>query len=223
MKKIIIIHIILAFAVCSCNQDFIGFDTSRASLYFTQTNVTKLFYASDSDVLEVDLKINTTGLVAETDRSFVLKVISDSTNAVSGFDYEPLKDSYTFKAGETSASITLKFFKNDSVDVRASRLYLGFEELNGFTPGPLENAYVDIKSSNVIEKPDYWPYQYGQFSPEKYKIFFRLTGFDSFPSASDFESGSVLRMYLISSVTYALKTYWAENEVLDEDGNPVPW
>ncbi len=211
------------FAICSCDQGFMDFDTSKASLYFTQTSVEKVFYASDKDTLEVNLTINTTGIIGETDRSFALKIINDSTSALSGFDYEPLKESYIFKAGETSANVNIKLFKNDSVDVRASRLYLGFEELNGFRPGPLENAFVDIKSSNVIEKPDHWPYQYGQFSPEKFNIFFLITGFDSFPSESDFASGSATRLYLMSSVSYALKTYWAENEILDENGNPVPW
>ena len=223
MKKIFIPFIIIFFAY-SCKEELMQFDTNSASLYFEASGASKAFFASEKDTLEVEVNVNATGVASSADRTFLLRINEDSTNAVAGYDYEPLENAYTMSAGETQMTLKIKLLRNDSIDNRPSRLYLSFdEESNDFKPGPYEQAFFDIESTNVIVEPDYWPYTYGQFSPEKYKVFFQITGLESFPPEEEFQYSHPNYLYLRNQVGYALQTYWNENEVLDENGNPVPW
>lgn len=125
-------------SLTSCEQELMGFD-GESSLYFDVR-----FYAShidkadwphrlhtavsfgstmDNDIA-VEIPVRTTGVVKDYDRPYKIEVVSDSTTATIGEEFDPIEMNRVIKAGELTDTIKFTAHRTKAIDNDTLRLQL---------------------------------------------------------------------------------------------------
>lgn len=197
--------------------------------------------------LELNLKVQASGMPSNIDREFEVIVVKDSTELQDG-DFDGLESFYVIKAGETSTTINLTFHRkeymtNDTLQLQLalvenkyfSLMYSDFgkaPEQYDYTKNPKfdynHNASIhNIFVYDVMSKPNQWLGGannsglgvLGNFSAKKWKLMMELSGtvIDDWSSALTMPNSRMQGIGEILAV-YLLEKARAKDPVLDEDG-----
>lgn len=204
------------------------------------------FGSTLDDEIPLSLKIQASGMPSTIDREFSIIVVKDSTEIQDG-DFAGLNPSYVIKAGETSTTVNLTFYRKEHMKGDTLRLQLGLVENEYFslmytdygkTPEqyePTSNPKFDFNHdasvhnifvSDVMSRPNQWAGNdatgigsLGAFSEKKWRLIMELTGttIDDFSSASTMPA---IRMKAIGETLarYLLEKALAKEPVLEADG-----
>ena len=176
------------------------------------------------------LRVKILGAVSRNDRQVSVRVLEDLSNVEDG-DFEPLRSSYTLKAGEVYGTVPVHFHRMASLEGEERRLVVELIENEDFTL-PIRRwrnsntEYVDVTrhtiviSDKYVQLPGYREGHFGPFSEKKMKILLDL-GQMKF---SDFNEP--LSITFTKSLGQKLDRYLAEQKakgetVLEADGEEM--
>lgn len=263
MNKIKMISSIalLSAVLTGCERELMTYE-GKDSLYFDIRNEvawldpdtwsheyfsTVSFGSTSSDEISKTFKVQASGMPSSVDREFRVVVVKDSTELLEG-DFTGLAESYCIKAGETSTTVDLTFYrgahmKNDTLQLQLAlvaneHFSLMFDEI-GKAPEqyePLVDAAFDYNHNasihnifvfDVLSKPKQWAGMedtgmgsLGGFSAKKWRLIMKLTG----TTVEDFADASTMpsaRMVAIGETlaSFLLDKARMKTPVLDEDGS----
>lgn len=214
-----------------------------AHQYFTTVEFGNLV----EDEISVSFKVMASGMTKDYDRSFKVTANNDSTTAISGTDFEGLKDEYVIKAGETNTVVSFTIHRTQRMDGDTLRLQLQLHENEHFklpftyygdvlgTYKPDENPNFDFNKDasihnififDVLSRPSTWSGNdvnglgtFGKFSAKKFRLLMQLSN----TTVIDYQSASTMprvRQTAIGQLLakYLLEKAAAKDPVLDEDG-----
>ena len=173
------------------------------------------------------LNVKILGSVADYDREVKVRIVEDQSTVQDG-DYEPLKDTYTLKAGQIYGQIPITFHREPSLQGRERTLVVELVENEDFTL-PIRvwrnssTEFVNVVRHSVVisdkyvQLPGYRPGHFGPFSEKKMRLIVELSGM----SLNDFNE--VLPVTLTKTIGQKLDRYLAEMKakgtpVYEEDG-----
>jgi len=264
MKKdkyiIIIFSLILLLTAQSCEKDIMSYQ-GKPGVYFAvqhgsaagnentwpyQPNTKVEFFRILEDRTTVNIKVMATGPVADYDRSFMVKINPDSTNATQGVHYEPLSGNYYIPAGEAYTTIPVTIMRTADMQERdvviglqlvpGEYFELAFPEwdavddlLDGNIVDSFDASLHSIVINDVMTQPVRWvgaqnndgseSGYWGVFSRKKLELFceyFNLT-YDDFNSEE--KMPSVFRKQIYITMSAVLKEAFNNgNPILEEDG-----
>lgn len=200
-----------ALALAACDNDEVDkFSSDAAGIYFQYGIQTRLFINSEQytdsssfsfsnvndDVMQYVLTttVKTLGNVAPYDRAVKVVVDDANTTAVAGTDYEANLDTVTIKAGESSATISVRFLRTAKLMNNRVRLVLRLQPNDNFTipftrqkntnvynaSGDTINAdRFDFIVSEIYTQPSYWSFAqdyFGAWSVSKFRYINRICG-----------------------------------------------
>ena len=230
MKKFI--YFIAAFIILqvnfSCSEEKIDFYNGGDAIYFDQQygvawfdtvkqsrqNYSMIKFgnmdAKDSLLL---IKVASAGYVRDYDRPFGVEVVADSTNAVSGEEYEILTANPMIPAGQNSTVISVLMHSSGRMDSTMVKLQLRlvpgehfvtiFDETGiGVNPHRQNGGGVytelgvnydpmihNVFANSELQHPGYWLPIFGDFSSHKLRLFIEIPGAKFGWKPSDFEKG----------------------------------
>ena len=173
------------------------------------------------------LNVKILGPVADHDREVKVRVVEEQSTVLDG-DFEPLKDTYTLKAGQIYGQIPITFHRVPSLQGKERVLVVELVENEDFTL-PIRvwrnssTEFVNVVRHSVVisdkyvQLPGYRPGHFGPFSEKKMRLIVELSGM----SLNDFNE--VLPVTLTKTIGQKLDRYLAEMKakgtpVYEEDG-----
>jgi hypothetical protein len=236
--------------------DGIYFDQQWPSAvpWFDSTRLARQCYSivafgsmDNSDSL-LEVRVETTGYKRDYDRPFGLEIVEDSTNAISGEDYELLTTDPKISAGQTSTYIRLLVHSTERMNDETVKLQLRlipgeyfelpFGDDTGVKPlratgGDIYTEYStnfdpaihNIFANRFLTKPAGWlDFRYGTYSRKKYALMLQLCSEQFGWTVSTFEDRNKMASLAVLAArvtaTYLTQQYNKGREywVLDEDG-----
>ena len=234
-------------------EDNLYFDVRRGPAWLEPNTWAHQFFTTVEfgnltvDEVTVSCKIMASGMPKDYDRPFTVTINKDSTTAIAGSDFDPLKEDYVIKAGETNAIVSLIVHRTERMDGDTLRLQLQlhaneFFSLNYTNFGDYSLAYSPEKNPSfdynkdagvhniflydVLSRPAAWNGNdvnglgtLGKFSAKKFRLMMKLsnTTIEDFKSSASMPS---IRQSAIGELVskYLLEQAAANTPVLDEDG-----
>lgn len=257
MKRYFWISMIICAAAClqSCEKDTMvygGEPGGVSGIYFlyssgyTMMGGVKAYNYQDSMEISfakvpgnvtkntVYLPVNVLGNVADYDRTYRVKVVSDV--AVEGVDYEPLHEEYVVPANASAVQLPLVLLRTERLKKEKLRLTVELLENEDFKlllPSKLgkdqktevSTTHLKVIFSEIYTKPFYWVFYgqevFGDFTLAKFEFVNAQMGW----APADWDNGGVsagIIYYAGRKVQQALQLRAdAGDPVLDEDGKPM--
>ncbi|RFM28204.1 DUF4843 domain-containing protein [Deminuibacter soli] len=151
-----------------------NFDQKQAdSVLFT------FAYTPNLSADTISLPVQLSGIRADHDRRFIIRVDKDSTTAIENLHYKPFDSSYVLPANTGTVFVNFVIYNNDSLLQQRSvsirfRLY-PTADLGTNLPYKLISNKVVF--SNKLEEPEWWPMWMGDYySQVKHELFIVVTG-----------------------------------------------
>ncbi|WP_289755520.1 DUF4843 domain-containing protein [uncultured Duncaniella sp.] len=224
MKKIIYCLLSMTLLWTSCSEEVIDYYSGQESIYFAQqwgvphfthdylslggTLVNCLQPSSKIPFGEMivndsilNLTIQTSGACKDYDRPFKIEVVTDSTTAIEGTEFELIDNEAVIPAGEVRTKVKMVFHKTSRMDdenlqvqlrlVPGEHFSLPFDsdgfgnmpKIHSGSPyyteygGNFDPAIHNIFVNNFLVKPLNWnDYNMGIWSQEKYRLLLDYTG-----------------------------------------------
>ncbi len=191
LKYSSVLVIIVFFASCKKNIDSMYEGKARIQFkYYTldynknmilNNKTTFSFGISDDAVIKDTARIvvEFLGSASDVDRTYKVKVASDSTTAIEGVHYEPISKTQTFKAGRFSDTLEIVVLRSSLsssfTDPEDVRLSLTLEPSEDFDLGMKNGLKTYLHINNYLSEPVWWNttlrYNYiGFYHPKKWKI-----------------------------------------------------
>lgn len=257
MKKLYIIGL-LSCMFASCEQEIMTYEGGDA-IYFDvrygaewgdpENQWAHQYYTPvefgnlSSDTHTARLRVKVTGTIKNYDRPFTVTILADSTNAVSGSDYESFPTEYVIKAGETSAYIDVTMKRTERMSTENVSLTLQLQTNEHFilpfndygdsaghwSPDTAYGNNTDasmhkIVANDFVTQPAGWIGTdaglglFGKFSPTKYRLMMEVTN-------TSMEDYATRNTGFANAVSESFARYLLEQAakgreyvVLDEDG-----
>lgn len=143
------------------------------------------------------------------DKSYSVAVVADSSSAVEGEDFEPLKSSYIFHKGLGIDSLPVIVYRENLKSALSKNIFLKLQETDDLKIGFVEYSTIRLSVSAVRPRPVDWYYVsafLGDYHYLKYEKWIELTG-------SEVISG-VANSYKNYYATL-VKDYFNNNEIYD--------
>ncbi len=171
MKKIIIYILLfqLGLIFSGCKKEIMGY-TGREGVYFAvQSGTASLSinswpYQPNSNVefvrigkpqVDFSVKVMITGPVKDYDRTFKVEVNPDSSTAVSGQHYEPLKSDWTIPAGAVSTNVVVRLKRTPDLQLVPKTLGLRLVATKDFSLSfPEWDAIPSLTGGTVVKEFD---------------------------------------------------------------------
>ena len=178
---IIILLAVIGFASCK-KADEMLFDHAPSVYFDTQggdrDSILRTFaYTPTLAQDTVWIPVRLLGIRTNQARTFAARVEMDSSTAIPGVHYEPLKPTYTIKADQGFTYLPLVIYNKDKeLEERSVSVMI---KLTGTTDLAIQNPYL-IKAKVVfsakLEKPDWWDtWPLPPYSRTKHELFFLVT------------------------------------------------
>lgn len=219
MKKslYVIVSLLTAMMFSSCEKDLMDFE-GEPNIYFNLRSGAEWLdslkwphkYSSEvsfgnmvQDDYEVTIPVCVTGTPVDYDRAFSIEVVSDSTTAKAGVEFDDIQTEHVIKAGELSAEIKVKFHRTADIDGDTLRLQIRLKQNQYFNTKFKEYAEDGYQSQylhrqfdnnhdatchniyvyDVLSRPEGWVGNdanglgtFGAFSAKKYRLMMELSG-----------------------------------------------
>lgn len=177
MRKIIYSVLLsgLCFAIAGCKKET-TFYSGEEGIYFAvqrgavhgseavwafQRNTPVEFVKLKGAIDTLRLRVMITGAVKDYDRPFTVIANPDSTTAVAGINYEPLKPEYVIKAG--SIDTRIEIIVKRTADIQQQFKLLGLKLIPG--------KHFTLSINEWRQIPPYWaPDIKGNFNPSLHQI-----------------------------------------------------
>lgn len=203
------------------------------------------FFNIPGSVDTLYLKVMTTGRAKDYDRHFFAEVVTDSTTAIEGDNYEKLIGKYTVKAGEYFTHIPVVLNRTENIQAEAKSMLIRLIPSEDFTigipvwkkiPGQWDGVVKgDFKAdehkliiTDFLSKPARWigmnnagleAGQWGEYSQKKFVLIcdqFELSP-SEFMTASTMPDAkrTVIKEHM---VRYLQNLYNQKTPILEEDG-----
>jgi len=204
------------------------------------------FVSIGKDVVDFPVKVMITGAVKDYDRTFRVEVNPDSTTAVAGKHYEPIKTEFKIPAGGITANIVVRL--NRTADLETTPVTLGlrlvetkdfklsFPEwdaiptLTGGTVVPKFDASLHtLKINDIMVQPAVWPGSlqpgnresglFGVFTRKKMEFLIDNLGL-TYQDFASTETMPQARYFLVANdaAKILMQRFDAKNPVLEDDG-----
>lgn len=239
MKNLLYLSIVLALSLTACDQQidypYQGKDRIQFTHYTSDHNGVRTYYTEktyslgflDDEIHQETIKIpvELLGRVADTERTYQVGIIAESTNAVEGVHYEPFSATQTFAAG--AITDTLRIVVNRDALSTSFRnpediyLHLKIEPTDDFDIGLAGGAAMKIVLTNYLSEPVWWNAPgvwFGAldyYHPLKWKILIsfneKFADYDKSPYGYNDADGKVY--------VNGLSAYLNANVVVDEETN----
>lgn len=205
MNRLIILFLSVSTLFCSCNTDidypFQGKDKvhfkhynisgSGSRVYFNKTVVPSGIRPDEIEIDTARVVVELLGRKADYDRKYNVIVLADSTDAVEGVHYKPLKGEYILKANQLTDTMEVYVIrKNLSTSFRNpedKRLCLEIQPSEEFDCGLQLGLNTSLILNNYLPEPVWWESKFMgglyYYHPKKWKI---LMSFDE--KFADFNS-----------------------------------
>lgn len=181
------------------------YTNSSSANWANQPYTITSFLNTTEPTITIKLRVNITGNSVGYDRAFKVVVDKDSTTAVEGQHYEPIKQEYVVKANEFYGEIPVVIKRTSDLRTKEVKLGLRLLENESFKltmpvwypiPTMQENVignakfdarYHAIRFSDLLVQPPVWAWYgavfsgsedsyWGAFTPGKYDLMCRLSG-----------------------------------------------
>lgn len=216
MNKYIIILLVVV-GVYSCQEDtllqyeggnFLNFDKNSES----DSLEVSFFFHPGQEQIQVPVGLEIVGNILEKNTEFNLDFDAENSTATED-DFE-LPEILEFKAGKVKDTINLTLNKSEKLNDSIYKLILKIVPNSNFQTGITEKSILKIYFTSKISQPTWWvgdieSIYLGEFSAEKYNLFFEVTG-----------QSDLTNMHLSTVRQYALmfKRYLAENPTYEKNG-----
>ena len=196
MKRIYFIALIAMIITQSCEKDPAFSFKGDDRIYFDYPKV--LNNRGEETEFEVDslvfsfmtlpdeitqdtvwVKVKRVGERAKVDKSYAVTVVADSSSAVAGIDFEPLKSSYIFNKNIGVDSFPVIVYREPLKSALSKNIFLQLQETADFKLGFIEYQTILLSISAVYPRPDDWSYvepYLGEYHYLKYEKWIELTG-----------------------------------------------
>lgn len=137
------------------------------------------------------IKLKRVGERSETDKLYAVQVVRDSSSAVEGVDFEPLKPSYVFRKKLGVDSMPLIVYREHLKTTLSKNILLKIKETEDFKIGFMEYATFKVSISDLYPVPDDWYLvsgHLGEYHYMKYEKWIELTGTTGFGNSASFRS-----------------------------------
>lgn len=125
------------------------------------------------------VKVKRVGERASIDKSYSVIAVADSSSAVAGMDFEPLKSSYVFRKDIGVDSFPVIVYREPLKSALNKTIFLKLQETEDFKLGFIEYKTIRLSVSAVYPRPDDWSYvepYLGDYHYLKYEKWIELTG-----------------------------------------------
>lgn len=167
-----------------------GLDDSKQD-YTAETQIPFAVYSTISDTTLI-VRAKVIGPAVNHDRMVTVQVVAldDSEQAIEGWDYDPLDNNYTVKAGEVYALIPIHFYLKGDLEGKERKLQIELVANADFQtpmsewlrPNSSDKNGVDVLrhtitiSNKWVQLPGFRTYFFGTYSEKKCKLICSLFG-----------------------------------------------
>jgi len=214
-KYIIILLVIVGFY--SCQEDSLLLYESGNYLNFDKNSdrdslEVSFFFHPGQESIQVPVGLEIVGNILETDTEFNLAFDAENSTATED-DFE-LPEILKFKAGEVRDTINLTLNKSEKLNDSIYKLVLKIVPNSNFKKGITERSILKVYFTSQVSQPTWWDddiesVYLGEFSAEKYNLFFEVTG------QSDLTN---MHLSMVRQHALKFKRYLAENPTYEKDG-----
>ena len=221
MKKYIYLLITIAF-LYACSEEelqkyesgnYLNFQYQEYKNFKNDSVDISFFFYPGKDKIKVPIGFELVGNLLNEDKEFVLEFDKENSTAEeSDFSFE---EKLMFKANKTIDTVFLTLNKSEKLNDSIFKIVFNLVENSNFKPGITEKKSLKIYFTSQVSKPEWWKddietVYLGEFSAEKYNLFFQLN------NITDLEDVhlSIVRQYALK-----LKHYLFENPTYDSEGN----
>ena len=210
MKKIIFLSLIIGVLLSSCQKavemKYVG--VTNIVFGVSTDTLTPIVYSflehpnvKDVDTIYVPVRIQ--GNRASYDRKVNISVVKDSTTAIEGTHYVPLKAEYIMPADSGSIQIPVIIKKGDN-KLNLSTIKLALRLIpNEFFGLNTAYQYTSITFSNTLKKPVWWTFWQSnlpKFSVTAYSLVTKVTGRTAFATSYANDPLLYISIYAMTSV-----------------------
>lgn len=214
-KFIIILFIVIGFF--SCNEDNLLTYESDNYLSFAKNSEkdsieVSFFFHPGAEKITIPVGVELTGNLLESAADFSVAIDSEVSTA-SENDFT-LPDVLNFKAGQVKDTFDLIINKSEKLKDSLFLLVLKIVPNSNFKVGVTEQSVLKVYFTSKVSQPTWWVAEVenlylGEFSAEKYNLFFEVTG------QSDLTD---MHLSLVRQHALKFKRYLAENPTYEKDG-----
>jgi len=215
-KYIVLLLIIVGFF--SCKEDTLSLYESDNYLNFDKNSdkdslEVSFFFYPGKEKLQVPIGLELVGNLLEADTEFELSFDTENSTA-SETDFE-LPESLKFKAGEVKDTVWLTLNKSEKLNDATFSIIFHIAPDSNFKKGISEKSIFKVYFTSQVSKPIWWvddieSVYLGDFSAEKYNLFFEVTG------ESDLTG---MHLSLVRQHALKFKRYLTENPSYEKDGS----
>jgi len=186
---IIIILALLFLASCKKAEEMVF--SNEANVYFDIYNgdkdslVRTFAYTPTKAQDTLYLPVRISGIRTGSSRTYKVRVESDSSTAVPGQHYEPLKNSYTMPANAGKAYIPVIMYNKDKMlEEKSVSIIIKLIASDDFGVNNPTMLRAKVVFSSKLEKPDWWDMWLTNYSRTKHELFYITTGQTSLTTGS---------------------------------------
>ena len=193
MKKIIYIPLVVFIAwFAGCDQDidhpYQGKERIQFRHYTTNYNGSRTYVDSlvfsfgmkttDIEIDTAKIVIEYLGGVPETDKTYHVRVIPESTNAEAGKHYEAIPLAHTFRAGQLQDTLRIVVLRNhlnpSFANPEDKRIQLELLPSDDFDLGLTQGCKMKLLINNYLSEPDWWESNFfgylNYYHPQKWRV-----------------------------------------------------
>lgn len=228
MKTIIKISLIAIFFLGSCTYNDLKLYNDNPSIYFAgDTDIDFTFSKyKGGNTATILIPVEIGGYKSDTDRSFTMEVVSDSTTATPSVHYKSLGTTFTMPKDSFKVHVPVEIYNNDPVLKNEKvRLYLRIVANGNFINGVFNKQELSLYISDILIKPKIWDSVYsgffGVYSQTKHRKILEICDITEIPDIYDGGSYN----YKWDAYGRAVNNYYRDNyPQYDENGQIIePW
>ncbi len=220
------------FQACTENERLLF--EEKESVYlsdYSTKGLDSLVYSFLIKKKEVDtlyIKVKLLGSLLKEDKKFQVTV-AEGSSAIEGEHYMALPEFFEFKKGKGVVAFPLVVTnKNTQLDSIRVSLRLMLKETEDLGLGYADRLSMRVILTNQLVRPSYWDgflwLYFGEYSKVKHKYCVDTMGHDFPLTLEEARYGAEYGIRYWANWGRATSEYYAQNKVLDENGNLItPW
>lgn len=220
--KYVTVSILIGYVFTACEKEYQVYDADLETISFNldkasngEDNMSYSFaFTPDRLVDTVDIPLQLSGFTASYDRQVNILVVSDSTTALEGDEYEII--SAILPADSVNGVLKIKVCKSERIADMNVRVYFKIGASDDLVPGPISLRKLIFYITNQLTQPEGWPGQFGDYSKVKHQFCIDVLGIGSHYSGD----WSLLTYYLnrLNQALYEYNSNHPGDPLRDENG-----
>lgn len=213
-----IVYLLLIAMMSACDQsiDYVYADKARIQFkYYTKdynqnrivNDRTTYSFGMKADEVHADtakIPVEFLGTPSERDRTYKVRIATDSTTAIEGIHYEPVAATQIFGAGRFTDTLRIVVLRDalstSFTQPEDRRIAFEMEPSDDFDLGMKDGLRTYLYINNYLSEPDWWssPLRQGYlgfYHPEKWKILISFNPLFANPETVPFDINNQGRQY----------------------------